>query len=88
MQYSRITIETLGGRLISIVGNEGVDPGDVDYYIIYSKIPELVKAVDGRKVTPKIAKELVESGLLIKPSPQLRLRLSNVPVNSIARAGV
>ena len=67
MRYSRITMETPGGRLISIVRNEGVDPGDVDYYIIYSKIPELVEAVDGRKVTPKVAKELVRAGLLIEP---------------------
>jgi len=67
VEHSRITIETLGGRLISIVKDEGADPGDVDYYIIYSKIPELVKVVNGRKVTPKVAKELVGAGLLIKP---------------------
>ncbi len=65
MQWSVVTIETSGGRLISIV--DGGDPGDCDYYIEYDDIllhRELLSTMVGRKVTREDAEELVRVGLL------------------------
>jgi len=65
MEYSRVTIETSGGRLISIIN--GADPGDVDYYIEYHDIArnrELLNSMTGRKVTKSDADKLVLLGLL------------------------
>lgn len=75
MKYSRITFETGGGRLISIVKDDTIEYGDVDYIILYNRIPTLVDALGemgmehGSQIREEHARKLIDLGLLIPVQP-------------------
>ena len=65
----RITFETPGGRLISIL--DGGDPGDVDYFILYESIGnmrdillKLRDKIGGGKLREGDANYLIDIGFL------------------------
>lgn len=63
-------IVTPGGRLISILKNISLDPGDVDYVILYDDIPKLHSSAkemmgDGPLLN-KHMNTLIELGLIRK----------------------
>jgi hypothetical protein len=68
-----ISIETGGGRVISILIDELQEPGDCDYYLYYKNIGEIVKKIeefkkgDNSKPTSKShMQELIKLGLVIE----------------------
>ena len=71
--WSDIRIETGGGRVISVLRDEGFQSSDCDYYLYYKNINEIVRLVsewktkDGKKLTNTVhMQKLIEIGLVIE----------------------
>ena len=80
MKYSSVTIESKGGRIVQILKDRSVEPGDVDYYMYYDGISDLIDKIHelNRKDTtihdksrliikPSYIDELLVAGVLIEP---------------------
>lgn len=68
MKYNNVVVETKGGRLISILKDISLDPGDADFVILYDDIPELHRK----------AKEMMGNGSLLNKHMNVLIELGLV----------
>ena len=70
-EWMSFTIETKGGKLITVLRDEGVEPGDCDFYIMADDVKEINRLVNlwagGKPINTEHVKKLVGMGLM-KPN--------------------
>lgn len=66
--WMSFTVETKSGKLITVLRDEGIEPGDCDYYIMAKDIKEINRLINswvgGAAINSSHVKKLVGMGLM------------------------